>query len=47
MTKKGAVPKRRSISAIRDFPSIPERFNPHLSDERKRAMHSHVTQVSD
>jgi hypothetical protein len=27
------VPKRRSISAIRDFPPIPRRFNPYLSNE--------------
>ena len=45
--KKRAVPKRRSISTIRDFPPIPERFNPHLSDKRKRAMHTHLTQVSE
>ena len=45
--KKKVVPKRRSISAIRDFPPVPKRFNPHLSDERKRAMHTHLTQVSE
>ena len=33
--KKKVVPKRRSISAIRDFPPVPGRFNLHLSDERK------------
>jgi hypothetical protein len=41
------VPKYRSISVIRDFPPIPKRFNPYLSDERKRAMHTHLTQISD
>jgi hypothetical protein len=41
--KKPAVPKYRGISTIRDFPPIPGRFNPHLSDERKRAMHTHLT----
>ena len=45
--KKRAIPKRHSISAIRDFPSIPGRFNPHLSDERRRAMQTHLTQVSE
>ena len=45
--KKKAVPKHRSISAIRDFPPIPGRFNPHLSDERKRVMHTNLTQVSE
>ena len=45
--KKKVVPKGRSISAIRDFPPIPGRFNPHLSDERKRVMHTHLTQVSE
>jgi hypothetical protein len=37
------VPKYRSISAIRDFPPIPGRFNPYLSDEQKRAMHAQLT----
>jgi hypothetical protein len=41
------VPKRRSISAIRDFPPIPGRFNPYLSNEQKRAMHTQQTQISD
>jgi hypothetical protein len=41
--KKSVVPKCRSISAIRDFPPIPGRFNPYLSEERKRAMHTHLT----
>jgi hypothetical protein len=41
--KRPAIPKYRSISAIRDFPPIPRRFNPYLSDERKRAMHAHLT----
>ena len=45
--KKKVIPKRRSISAIRDFSHVPKRFNPHLSDERKRAMHTHLTQVSE
>jgi hypothetical protein len=41
--KRLAIPKYRNISAIRDFPPNPERFNPYLSDERKRAMHAHLT----
>jgi hypothetical protein len=45
--KKSVVPKYCSISAIRDFPPIPMRFNPHLSEERKRAMHIHLTQILD
>ena len=45
--KKKAIPKRHSILAIRDFPFVPGRFNPHLSDERRRAMHTHLTQVSE
>jgi hypothetical protein len=45
--KRLAVPKHRSILTIRYFPPIPGRFNPHLSDERKRAMHTHLTQISD
>jgi hypothetical protein len=45
--KRTAVPKRRSISAIRDFPPIPGRFNPYLSNEQKRAMHTQLTQISD
>ena len=45
--KKQAVPKRRRILVIQDFPPIPRRFNPHLCDKRKRAMHTHLTQVSD
>jgi hypothetical protein len=45
--RRTAVPKRRSISAIRDFPPIPRRFNPYLSNEQKRAMHTQLTQISD
>jgi hypothetical protein len=45
--RKLAIPKYRSISTIRDFPPIPGRFNPYLSDKRKRAMHTHLTQISD
>jgi hypothetical protein len=45
--KKSAVPKYRSISAIQDFPPILGRFNPHLSEERKMSMHTHLTQISD
>ena len=45
--KKQAVPKHHNILAIQDFPPVPRRFNPHLSDERKRAMHTHLTQVSE
>ena len=45
--KRPAITKYRSISVIRDFPTIPGRFNPHFSDERKQAMHTHLTQISD
>jgi hypothetical protein len=38
--KRSAVPKCRSILAIRDFPPIPGRFNPYISEERKQAMHT-------
>jgi hypothetical protein len=38
--RKTAVPKYRSISAIRDFSPIPGRFNHYLSDEEKRVMHT-------
>jgi hypothetical protein len=34
--RKTTFPKYRSISAIRDFPPIPRRFNPYLSDEEKQ-----------
>jgi hypothetical protein len=43
--KKPAIPKYRSISTIPDFPPILERFNRYLSDERKQAMHTHLTQI--
>jgi hypothetical protein len=33
--RRTAVPKRRSISAIRDFPPIPGWFNSYLSNEQK------------
>jgi hypothetical protein len=45
--RKTVVLKYLSILAIRDFPLIPRRFNPHLSDERKRAMHTHLTKILD
>jgi hypothetical protein len=45
--RRTAVPKRRSILAIQDFPPIPGRFNPYLSNEQKRAMHTQLTQISD
>jgi hypothetical protein len=45
--RRTAVPKSHSISAIRDFPPIPGRFNPYLSNEQKRAMHTQLTQISD
>jgi hypothetical protein len=45
--RRTTVPKRRSISVIRDFPPIPERFNPYLSNEQERAMHTQLTQISD
>jgi hypothetical protein len=42
-----AVPKRRNISVIRDFPPIAGRFNPYLTNEHKQAMHTQLTQISD
>jgi hypothetical protein len=45
--RRTTVPKRRSISAIRDFPPILGWFNPYLSGEQKRAMHTQLTQISD
>jgi hypothetical protein len=45
--RRTTVPKHRCISAIRDFSPIPGRFNPYLSDEQKRAMHTQLTQISD
>jgi hypothetical protein len=45
--RRTTVPKRRSISAIRDFPPILGRFNPYLSNEQKRAMRTQLTQISD
>jgi hypothetical protein len=45
--RRTVVPKRRSISTIRDFPPIPGRFNPYLNDEQKRAMHTQLTQISN
>jgi hypothetical protein len=41
--RRSIVPKYRSISAIRDFPPIPRRFNPYLNDEQKRAMPTQLT----
>jgi hypothetical protein len=45
--KRIAVPKCRSVSAIRDFPLIPRRFNLYLNNEQKRAMHNQLTQILD
>jgi hypothetical protein len=45
--RRTTVPKYRSISAIRDFPPIPGRFNPYLSEEEKWVMHTQLTQISD
>jgi hypothetical protein len=45
--RRTTVPKYLSISTIRDFPPIPGRFNPYLSDEQKQAMHTQLTQISD
>ena len=39
--------KRRSVSAIRDFPPVPKNFNPYLSEETRCALHTHLTQISD
>jgi hypothetical protein len=33
--RRTADPKYRSILVIQDFPHIPRRFNPYLSDEKK------------
>jgi hypothetical protein len=43
--KRSAEPKCRSISAIRDFPPILGRFNPYISNERKQAMLTQLTQI--
>jgi hypothetical protein len=45
--KRTTIPKCRSILVIRDFPPIPERFNPFLNDEQKQAMYTQLTQISD
>jgi hypothetical protein len=45
--RRTVVRKRRNISAIRDFPPILGEFNPYLTKERKRAMHTQLTQISD
>jgi hypothetical protein len=45
--RRTAIPKRRSISAIRDSPPIFGEFNPYLTNEQKRAMHTQLTQISD
>jgi hypothetical protein len=45
--RRTGIPKRCSILAIRDFPPILGRFNPYLSNEQKRAMHTQLTQISD
>jgi hypothetical protein len=45
--KRTSIPKYHNVSAIRDFPPIPKRFNPYLSAEQKRAMHTQLTQISD
>jgi predicted metal-dependent hydrolase len=39
--------KRRSISAIWDFPPIPRRYNPYLSTKRKQEMHERLIQIAD
>jgi hypothetical protein len=45
--RRTVVPKRRSISAIQDFPPIPGKLNPYLTNEQKQAMHTQLTQISD
>jgi hypothetical protein len=45
--RRTTVPKRRSILAIQDFPPIPGKLNPYLTNEQKQAMHTHLTQISD
>ena len=39
--------KHYSVSAIRDFPPILGMFNPHLSEEMRRALHTHLTLIFD
>ena len=38
--------KCHSVSTIRDLPPILGRFNLYLSEERRRALHTHLTQIS-
>jgi hypothetical protein len=45
--RRTVIPKRRSISAIRDFPPIPIKLNPYLTNEQKQAMHTQLTQILD
>ena len=39
--------KRHSVSSIRHFPPILKKFNPYLSEERRRALYTHLTQIFD
>ena len=39
--------KRRSVFAIQDFPPVPRKFNPYLSEERRRVLHTHLTRISN
>ena len=39
--------KRHGVSAIKDFPPIPGKFKPYLSEERRCALHTQLTQISD
>jgi hypothetical protein len=48
--KEGSVVvkwKPHNVSVIRDFSPILKKFNPYLSEERSRALHTHLTQISD
>jgi hypothetical protein len=35
------------VSAVRDFPPIPGKYNPCLGTERKIEMHAHLTQIAE
>ena len=37
----------RNVSSIRDFPPFPKKFNPYLSEERRHALHTHLTYIFD
>ena len=39
--------KCHSVFEIRDFSLVHEKFNSYLSKERRRALHTHLTQIYD